>query len=496
MMLEMEDLQRRCQELDALYGLARDLLRVDDYEQLLDAVMRRALASVGAERGFLVLLRGEELDFKIVRNWRREKLVEGRETLSRSIVLEALRRGKPLLVEDALNDRRFSGRQSVESLEIRSVLAAPLFVRERIAGALYLENRSPHRLFGPNELALFEQMIELSSRALGQCTERLFFAQRAAALEQGLLTRHEFPGIVTRDARFLRLLRSVAQVAASDLPVLVQGPSGSGKELIAHALHLNSPRAHKPLLTLNCGAISPQLLESELFGHMRGAFTGAVADRTGLIAAADGGTVFLDEAAELPRELQVKLLRTLQFGEVQPVGAARPRRVDVRFLAATNRDLEQEVREGRFREDLLYRLNAITLRVPALRERRDDILPLFRHFLAEAAGKAGRSVPAVPAELEAVLERYPWPGNVRELENETRRLLALTLPGLPLSPSSLSQRIAEAVDLKRNPAAGLPDRDLVALHLRLAGGNRSQAARNLGISREGLRKKMKRYRLA
>jgi transcriptional regulator with GAF, ATPase, and Fis domain len=486
-------------DIEALYELAFELLKLEDTDRMLDVVMRRALSMLRAERGFLVLRRGEDegLDFRVVRNWSVEELSVGREPISRSIVTEVLRAAQPLLVEDALGDPRFSMHKSVQDLGICSVLAAPLIVEERPVGALYLESRSTARLFEPEDLGLFTRVLDLASRALEACTKRLWLEQRAALLETDLLARHDFAGIVTRDERFLEILETVPQVAALDMPVLVQGPSGSGKELVARALHLNSPRCKGPFLTLNCGAISPSLLESELFGYVRGAFTGAVVDRPGLIAQASGGTVFLDEVGELPKELQVKLLRTLQFGEVQPVGSARPQSVNVRFVAATNRDLEQEAREGRFREDLLYRLNAVTLQLPPLRERPDDILPLFHHFLGRAAEKAGRSVPKLDVELERVIQAYGWPGNVRELENEAGRLLAVTPPGLPLSVERLSKRITQAVVTEQESLQSLEEREkeLVTLHLRLAGGNRSQAARSLGISREGLRYKMKRLGL-
>ncbi|MEM6794647.1 MAG: sigma-54-dependent Fis family transcriptional regulator [Acidobacteriota bacterium] len=482
-----------------LLDLARELLQLDDYDAMLDAVVQHSLTIVSAERGFLVLTRGEGLDFKVVRNWRRDELEGRREPISHSIVKRVLDEQEPILIEDALADARFADTDSILRMRLRSVLAAPLVVNGQAVGVLYLESSNLESLFGETQLRLFGQILEISSRALHQCLQRIMLEQRNSLLETDLFARHKFPGIVTRDPEFLKILETVGQVASSDLPLLVQGPSGTGKELIVRALHLNSQRAQKPFVTVNCGAISPTLLESELFGHLRGSFTGATGNKVGVIASADGGSVFLDEVGELPLELQVKLLRTLQFGEVQQVGATRPQRVDVRFLAATNRDLEAEVRRGAFREDLLYRLNVITLDLPPLASRPDDILPLFYHFLDKASEDQKRSVPEVSPLLEGVLQAYAWPGNVRELENEAKRLIAVSPDGTPLTVDRLSQRIQRSERVAHRPHAPISladqEKELIELHLRLTGGNRTRAAQSLGISREGLRKKMKRLGL-
>jgi len=480
----------------ALLELAKKLLRFEDVDALLDTVVKESLKLLRAERGFVVLQRSEGLDFKVVRNWSREELEGDGEPVSRSILAHVLEKGEPVLVEDALADDRFAKQDSVLRMGIRSVLSAPLTMEGEPVGALYLESSDFEHLFDESHLAIFEDILELASRTLEIGTRRLMLEQRATSLEKDFLARHDFPGIISRDPGFLKLLKTVAQVATSELPVLVQGASGTGKELIARALHLNSRRPGRPLVTVNCGAISPNLLESELFGHVKGAFTGATRDKTGTLAAADGGTVFLDEIGELPLELQAKLLRTLQFGEVQPVGSTRPRRVDVRFLAATNRDLGVEVQKGRFREDLLYRLNAITLDLPPLKERPGDILPLFYHFLEDAAQRESRPVPDVTPKLERRLQQHDWPGNVRELENEARRLVAITPEGTPLTADSLSKRINDSPAAKEKPGSlAEQEKELIELHLRLHGGNRTRAAKSLGISREGLRKKMKRFGL-
>jgi len=296
-----------------------------------------------------------------------------------------------------------------------------------------------------------------------------------------------------------RLAVLVARVAPRDVTVLLGGESGTGKERVAEAIVLGSRRAERAFVRFNCAALTPELAEAELFGHARGAFTGAIRARPGLFGEADGGTILLDEVGELAAGAQAKLLRVLQEGEVRAVGEERVRRVDVRVIAATHRDLEEEVRAGRFREDLFYRLNVVHLRVPPLRERPEDVPVLARHFLARFAERFG--VPSLHAP-EALLHRlagHAWPGNVRELENTIERLVALSPPeGLDLALLPDRGRAAPADE--RGPLA-LKDRvqayerGLVVEALRAARGNRSEAARRLGVSRVTLHDKLKRYGL-
>jgi two-component system, NtrC family, response regulator HydG len=295
-----------------------------------------------------------------------------------------------------------------------------------------------------------------------------------------------------------RLATLVARVAPRDVTVLVTGESGTGKERVAEAIVRASRRADRPFVRFNCAALTPELAEAELFGHARGAFTGAVRARPGLFGEADGGTLLLDEVGELAPSAQAKLLRVLQEGEVRPVGEERTRTVDVRVLAATHRDLEERVRAGAFREDLFYRLNVVHLRIPSLRERPEDVPVLARHFLARFADRFGVSPLHVPPALFDRLAAHPWPGNVRELENALEGLVALSPPeGLDLSllpgggapaaetsgPMSLKQRV-EAYE-----------RGLVVDALRGARGNRSEAARRLGVSRVTLHDKLRKYGL-
>jgi transcriptional regulator with GAF, ATPase, and Fis domain len=481
------------QHTAALYRLSREILRLESYEQLLDAIVHHSLAMLRGDRGFLVLVRSGGLDFKVVRNWSPEEPPPDQEPVSRAILQMVLQEQRPILIEDAARDPRFHNSKSVRHLQIRSVLAAPLYFEKKINGVLYLESRQAENLLTDEELALFQEILFISERILSFCLHRLLLEQRAASLEQELLSQYKFEGIITQDKGFLRVLEGVAAIASSDLPVLIQGKSGTGKELIARALHANSTRRSKTMVTVNCSALSSNLLESELFGYVKGAFTGALKAKQGLLASADGSTLFLDEIGELPKELQAKLLRALQFGEVYPIGATQPIHVDVRFVAATNRDLELEVKEGRFREDLLFRLNAASFVLPALRDRQGDILPLFTHFLRKECAKQNRAEPKIEQSVERGLLGYSWPGNIRELEHETKRLLAVTPIGLPLTTDRLSPKILQ--EPKQLSTLAEQERQLVLMHLEYAGNNRTQAAATLGLSREGLRLMMKRLGL-
>ncbi|MDQ3806135.1 MAG: sigma-54 dependent transcriptional regulator [Acidobacteriota bacterium] len=310
--------------------------------------------------------------------------------------------------------------------------------------------------------------------------------------------------LVGVSAAFVEVMKLVGRVAGTTLPVLVTGESGTGKELVARAIHRRSARAARPFVAVNCGAIPAELIESELFGHTRGSFTGAERDRRGLLQEADGGTVFLDEITETTPAFQVKLLRALQDGEIRRVGSNQTISVDVRVIAASNRDVEREMREGRFRQDLFYRLNAVTLHLPPLRERAEDIMPLARHFAEGAARQSARGCVSFTREAVRLLEAYDWPGNIRELENAVVRAAALC--DQAIRPEDLPEHVRGS----RPPAgeAGAPAgageeiislAELEARHvarvLAHTGGNKQAAARVLGIDRTTLQRMLKRHRL-
>jgi two-component system response regulator HydG len=304
---------------------------------------------------------------------------------------------------------------------------------------------------------------------------------------------------IGKSRRFIEVLKLAEMVAPSDSTVLIQGESGTGKEVIARYLHNLSARPDGPFLSINCGALPENLLESELFGHVKGSFTGAVRDKQGLFAAARGGTFFMDEVGEMPPSLQIKLLRVLQEREVIPVGATEAIPVDVRIVAATNRDLEEEVRRGHFRSDLFYRLNVIAVELPCLRDRRDDLVMLIDHFLQEMATERNSPAKALSSEaLDAVMV-YDWPGNVRELQNALEHAVVLTKAAL-IEPAALPERITrrrrEPLVAERsspNPSLEVIERAYIMWVLQAEGGNKTRAAEVLGIDPSTLYRKLSRY---
>jgi DNA-binding NtrC family response regulator len=303
------------------------------------------------------------------------------------------------------------------------------------------------------------------------------------------------PGLIGRTAGMLSVYKQIAHAANAAAPVLIIGDSGTGKELVARAIHAHGRRAGRPFVPINCGALTESVLESELFGHTRGSFTGAIADTKGIFEQATGGTVFLDEIGETSAALQVKLLRVLQEGEVRPVGGSRLVKVDVRVVAATNVDLEREVAAQRFRQDLFYRLSVIVIRVPALRDRREDIPLLIQTFLQNACARAGKRIELSPSAISA-LTAYRWPGNVRELENTIERLVVFSR-GSVIDVSDLPFK-ATGPDLHERLFADLPSLDEIErrylLHvIEQVGGNRTRAAEVLGIDRRTLYRMAERF---
>ena len=340
--------------------------------------------------------------------------------------------GRPLLRRDLEAERQFPSEHRAFADGIRSLCALPLIVRGKSIGAINVASLKRHQ-YSDADAEFFQEVANQIGIAIDNMKSYEEIAALRARLErenvylqEEIRREHNFEEMVGSNPALLALLRQVEQVAPTDATVLISGETGSGKELIARAIHNKSARKDRPLVKVNCSAISAGLVESELFGHVRGAFTGAIQRRAGRFELADGGTVFLDDVGDLPLEAQVKLLRVLQEREFEPVGSSRTLRVDVRVIAATNRDLEEAVRAGRFRSDLFYRLNVFPIQVPPLRARRSDVPQLAMFFLSRFAKRFGKPVDAVSKETMARLVEYSWPGNIRELQNVIERALVLS----------------------------------------------------------------------
>jgi transcriptional regulator with PAS, ATPase and Fis domain len=379
-------------------------------------------------------------------------------------------------------------------------MAVLLFVRDEIAGAIYLCRAEP---FSESDFGLITAVSQIASIAIENSFHLERLLSEVAQLKEELGIEDELRG----GSHLMSELRNrITRVAQSDATVLITGESGTGKELVARAVHRNSHRAAKPFVAINCAALAEQLLESELFGHEKGSFTGAAAQKRGKLESAAGGTVFLDEIGEMPIQLQAKLLRVLQQRVVERVGGLQAIKLDFRLVAATNRNLEESVRQGRFRQDLFYRLNVIALQTPALRERPEDIMPLARHFAAHFAVKCGRQISGISPQAAALLRNFDWPGNVRELENAIERAVVMGSSEMIL-PEDLPEALSEPQGASENGGSagsgGGSLQDTVNSAKRMAvqraydqaGYDHGEAARLLGVHPNYLYRLVKNLRL-
>lgn len=466
------------------------LAKPADLEGLLEELIDQVVAMSRASKGFLVLSGDDgEYEIRVARNVERRSVEDPAELLSDNIIREVIRTKEAQIISDAYADDRFQNSLSVMALKLSSVMCVPLLVRGELLGLIYVGNNDVRDLFRVEQLealkvfaaqaALFVKNAQLVGSLR---TESAQLAQRLESVK--------FGQIIGACPQMIEVFQRVEKVASTDITVLINGETGTGKELIAREIHDRSPRAQGPFITVNCGAIPENLIESELFGHIKGAFTGAIATQIGKFMAADKGTIFLDEIGELPLQLQVKLLRVLQEKQIQRVGEAKTTVIDARVVAATNRELVEEVKAGRFREDLYFRLNVIGVELPPLRDRGDDILLIARYLIGRYAKEYGRDVDPTRALSNSAINammRFSWPGNIRQLENHIKKALVL---------ADGPQIGAKDLDLEgpEGPVSGGEDEVLSLAEAReqwqrayinrvlaLNGGNRTKTARDLGV---------------
>jgi len=492
-----------------LYRISKILLSEEDDRHTAERLLRRVVEQTGAERGFIVVREEGSYQQKFEIRYDRASVSRAERRFSRTLVREAIATGEPIYIPDLLDDERFADAESALAIGRSSALAAPLTGAGEVYGVVYLENRQRADGFSPESRAFLAEFAEVAGIFIRRALDRQALEERRRSLESDLLSQHDFAGIIARHPRMLEVLKLVAQVADSDASVLVRGETGTGKELIARALHVNSSRRDRPLVMLHCSALPATLLEAELFGHVAGAFTDARRDRRGRLAAAHGGTLLLDEVAEIPVEVQAKLLRFLQFGEIQRVGSDQVERVDVRIVAATHRDLRELSREGRFREDLYFRLKVIEVELPPLRQRSSDVPLLLEHFLDRHWRRPGEN-PQWTMLAAAALRTYDYPGNVRELEHVVERACLLaTGPTLDVGllppevagagpgearPIGFDKLTREELTAAREARIAEVEQEFLRALMERCRGNVSQAARESGLHRSYLQKLLARHR--
>jgi transcriptional regulator with GAF, ATPase, and Fis domain len=512
-----------------LLAVGKSLASERDLKKVLAQTMDAIVELANAERAFVWLGTAEEGAVAVARNLDKEHVRKPAGKLSRSILGRAIETGETVLTDNATEDADFMSSASIGEMKLRSVICTPLVLHGETIGAIYVDHRFREGEFAVEDRALIDEFRDLAAIAIGnarlfqenaaqrkrleELNERLSkevaeqneemeaYRRRLRELKPRDQYKFDYTGIIGHSPALREVFSILDRIIPTNFPVLIQGESGTGKELIAAAIHRNGPRSSEPFLTENCGAVPESLLESEFFGHVRGAFTGADRTREGLFQQADGGTLFLDEIGEMSLALQAKLLRALQEGEIRKVGSSTVERVDVRIISATNRDLKEIVGEGRFREDLFYRLNVVAIRVPPLRERREDVESLIEFFLGQACNEAGTELKTLSAAALKILTSHTWPGNVRELQNEVKRLVALADD--VIGPELLSNlRSASSSPALRSGGglAGQPlkeiERQAIIETLRLTGGNKAEAAKRLGISRRALYDKIEKYSIS
>ena len=487
-----------------LRNAAQTLLSTVSFGNLLQQILDTAVRSLQAERGIIFLGRslGPDLIPAATSGIRPEELHE-LGNLSRTLLARVLA-GDPVLAADAVLDPTLRDAASVQAQRLRSVLCVPLIVRGELTGAIYVDDRERSHVFTDASVKFLEAFAELAGASLHQARAHDDVVRENDALRQHAIGASPFERFITADPRMLDLIANAELVARVEAPVMISGESGTGKELLARALHHASPRAQRPFLAQNCAAVPVDLMESLFFGYVKGAFTGAVRDTSGLFRLADHGTLFLDEIADLEGSLQAKFLRVLETGTVRPLGSESEQQVDVRVIVASSLPLMDAVQAKRFRDDLYYRVSVVELRIPPLRERRGDIGLLIEHFQHVHQPDPARRARFGSLVLEH-LSGLPWRGNVRELESFVRRALIFHAGQDVQVEHARSLLATREPETEKTNAVGLPpqagdvfpslvERERAAIEeaLRRCAGNRTHAAALLGQHRNALLRRMKR----
>jgi Nif-specific regulatory protein len=479
--------------LEALSRISAAINTLQDLDVLLEKIMDIAVEAIGAERGFVLLNSDNGINtIRSARNMPADQ-APALANISNSVVRKVLHTGQPVLAYDIQSDDDLREMQSIVMYQIQSVACVPLKIKERPIGAIYLDSINHRSGFTEASVTFLTTFANQAAIAIENAQLYQQLREENRQLRREAQRACDFEGIIGQSQKMRQVFDVITSVLDSDATVLIQGESGTGKELVARAIHYHGVRREKPFVALFFGSLPESLLESELFGHKRGAFTGAISDKKGLFETADHGTFFLDEIGDITSKLQTQLLRVLQESEIKRVGENHLRKVDVRIIAATNKNLQEKIKDGTFREDLYYRLNVINVHLPSLRERPDDIPLLAQHFLSKYAAKYKKSIQGFSSETVDMLTSYHWPGNVRELENAINRAVVLC-KGALIGPEAF--KFSETRDLPSLPPGMTLDdmaRRLLEQTLNETGGNVSHTAARLGVSRRWVQYKQKQW---
>ena len=473
---------RVSKDLRALLKISTALNSTHKLEMLERQLMECMFDVVPAARGAILLLGENPEEFGSAYSWDKAAGPVDPFPVSGTVVRRVLGEKIGVLSTDVMEDVSLGGSKSLLAAETHSLIAVPLMIFERLMGLIYVDTNEPKNKLDSDHLELMTAIAAISAVSLDNARQMEQLESENRRLREEINIQHSMVG---ESAPMRAVYRFISRVAPTDSTVLITGESGTGKELVARAIHRNSTRAGKPFVAINCAALTETLLESELFGHERGAFTGAVAQKRGKLEVAEGGTVFLDEMGDLALTLQVKLLRVLQEREFERVGGTRPIHIDIRLIAATNRDLAENAKTGAFRQDLYYRLNVVSIEMPPLRERKDDIPLLASYFAARSVERTKRQVRGISPEARACLTNYDWPGNVRELENAIERAVVLGSSEFIL-PEDLPEAMLEidrpeGVGIARYHEALATAKKQVILRAIEQTGSYTEAAKLLGV---------------
>ncbi len=478
----------------ALVKISREINSMQEQNELLERILQTAMQTLAAERGF-ILLQAPNTDTGFIAHAAKNispEAIADLAQISGSIVRHILSGGDAVVWHDSDLPEGLAKTESIIAHHIRSVACVPLRLKNRLVGAIYLDSHATALAFTQKALPFLDAFANQAALAIENARLYQNLREENRRLRAEVQSRHRFAEIIGKSGAMRAVFEVMERVLESRASVLLTGESGTGKELVARAIHYNGAWSEKPFVALFCGSVPETLLESELFGHKRGAFTGAMSDKRGLFEVADGGTFFLDEIGDLSAAVQAKLLRVLQEGEIKRVGETQIRKVNVRIISATNRILKEEVRAGRFREDLFYRLSVINLHLPALRERSDDIPLLAHHFLDRYAKENRKAVQGFSEAAMLQLRRYVWPGNVRELENTIERAVVLARSAW-LTETDLQIPANENAAYEAGMSLEAYERQIVERVLRENGGHITQTATKLGVSRRWLHYRLKEW---